>query len=116
MKNGNLLAVGSSTSICSVIGFDFAYRILRVDGQPLQTRRLAITLIYLLLISIMPGVDFYGHFGSLIGGFLIGLSVLKGNEEYWSKKKNKVLKLGGIIGLSVYICVNFAILIKYQQD
>ncbi len=80
IKEKSLLAVGSSTSICSVIGFDFAYRILRVNGQPLQARRLAITFFYLLLISIMPGVDFFGHFGSFFGGILIGFSFLKAND------------------------------------
>jgi hypothetical protein len=75
-----LIGVGSSTSICSVVGFDFAYRILRVNNQPLQNRRLLITLSYIFLISIMPGVDFFGHFGSLVAGFLIGSIFLKPSQ------------------------------------
>lgn len=77
LRSKQLIAVGASTSICSVIGFDFAYRILRVNNQPLQSRRLFITLFYLFLISMIPGVDFYGHFGSLLGGFWIGTAFLK---------------------------------------
>ena len=30
-------------------------------------------IISLLVISVFPGVDFFGHFGSLISGFLIGM-------------------------------------------
>lgn len=33
-------------------------------------------LIYLLVISMIPGVDFFGHFGSLFGGLLLGAAVL----------------------------------------
>jgi hypothetical protein len=33
--------------------------------------------IYIFLISILPGIDFYGHFGSLISGALLGMSFLK---------------------------------------
>ena len=29
---------------------------------------------YIFILSLLPGVDFYGHFGSLICGALIGLS------------------------------------------
>lgn len=76
IRNLHLLAVGASTSICSVIGFDFAYRILRVNKQPLQGRRLAISLLYIFLISMLPNVDFFGHFGSLAAGFLLGASFL----------------------------------------
>jgi hypothetical protein len=77
LKKQVLLAVGASTAVCSVIGFDFAGRVLQVDGAPPQTRRLLISLAYIFVISIMPGVDFYGHFGSLFGGFFIGLAFLR---------------------------------------
>ena len=77
LRGKNLLAVGSSTAICSVIGFDFAFRILRVDDRPLQSRRIIISLSYIFLISLMPGVDFFGHFGSLFGGFFFGAAFLR---------------------------------------
>ena len=72
-----LLAVGASTAICSVIGFDLAYRILRVNNGRLYLRRIYITLAYLFFISLMPRVDFWGHFGALFAGFLLGLCFLK---------------------------------------
>ena len=72
-----VFAVGASTAICSVIGFDIISRVLRVGDQQLQGRRILITLGSLFLISMIPGVDFWGHFGSLAGGALIGLACLK---------------------------------------
>jgi hypothetical protein len=32
-------------------------------------------LVTLFIMSILPGVDFFGHFGSLISGGLIGLAI-----------------------------------------
>lgn len=115
IKGKALLAVGASTAICSVIGFDLSYRVLRVDGQPLQSRRVVVTLIYLFIISVMPGVDFYGHFGSLLGGFLIGMVALKPDENGYSKGKRRLIKVGGIVMLSVYIVALVSLLIKYHM-
>lgn len=72
------------------------------------------TLIYLFIISVMPGVDFYGHFGSLLGGSLLGLATLKPSENHWSDRKRKLLKIAGIALLSVYISVLVGLLIKYM--
>lgn len=110
-----LLAVGASTSICSVIGFDFAARILRVKDQPLQGRRLLITLGYIFLLSILPGIDFFGHFGSLFGGFLIGASFLKPSERYLSEKQIKMVKILGIVALTAYVAALTALIIKWQK-
>lgn len=33
IKNEILVGVGASTSICAVIGLDFAYKIYKVDNQ-----------------------------------------------------------------------------------
>jgi uncharacterized membrane protein len=114
VRQQQLLAIGASTAICSVIGFDYAYRILRVNEKPLQGRRIVVSLIYLFIISMMPGVDFFGHFGSLFGGFLIGLSTLKPSRNYWSAGWRKFIKFGGIVGLSVYAVVLIALMIKYK--
>lgn len=54
-------------------------------------------IIYLLVVSLMPGVDFYGHLGSFIAGSLIGLSfsALKSDfsEDNLFIKKIKLLAL-----------------------
>jgi len=77
MRDIKLQSVGASTSICSVIGFDFSYRILRVNNEILNSKRIIVTLLYLFVMSMIDGVDFFGHFGSLLGGFWIGTAFLK---------------------------------------
>lgn len=115
LKHMGVSGVGASTSICSVMGFDFAFRILRVNNQPLQARRILVSLFYLFLISIMPGVDFFGHFGSLIGGFLIGFAFLKGSYDYWGGYV-KVIRILGGIGLATYSIVMTVMLIKSGKN
>jgi membrane associated rhomboid family serine protease len=115
LTNRTLLAVGASTSICSVIGFDFAYRLLRINNQPLQPRRLLITLLYLLLISLLPGVDFFGHFGSLAAGFLIGGSFLKPSPSFWKPNYVVFIRLIGRAVLIAYIGVLAYFIAKYQK-
>jgi hypothetical protein len=115
IKNIPLLAVGASTSICSVIGFDFAYRILRVNNQPLQARRLLITLLYIFLISMLPGVDFFGHFGSLAAGFLIGGSFLKPSQVYWNANYIVFIRLIGRFMLVIYFGILVYFISKYQK-
>ena len=63
---------------------------------------------------MMPGVDFFGHFGSLFAGFLIGMCTLKPSTSYWSHRWRKLIKVGGIVILSVYGVVLLALLIKYK--
>lgn len=114
-RKRNLVGVGASTSICAVIGFDIAFRVLRVDGRPLQARRIYITLFYLFLISMLPGVDFYGHFGSLIGGFWIGLAGLEAGENWGTYRQRLMLRVVGAVLLVVYVGVMIGLIVKYQQ-
>jgi hypothetical protein len=61
-------------------------------------------LVYLFIISILPSVDFFGHFGSLISGGLIGLAIIpRGDPEV------KKLSLLGIAGFCIYTVILFAI-------
>lgn len=99
-----LLSVGASTSICSVIGFDLTCRVLQRSVVPIQMRRIGITLLTILLISLIPGVDFWGHFGSLLAGFLLALAFLDTSQVITNRKKRKWLKWGGLgllLGYSV---------------
>lgn len=52
-----------------------------IDGRntgrvSLAKKEIIITLIYLLLISLMPSVDFFGHLGGLISGAMIGTCII----------------------------------------
>ncbi len=81
----NVVAVGASTSICAVLGLYLAtlYIVSLKQGNVESTKKKILFMIgYMFAISIIPGVDFYGHFGSFISGALIGLSFSGLKSDY----------------------------------
>lgn len=64
---------------------------------------------------MMPGIDFFGHFGSLIAGFLFGFAFLKGSYEYLGQY-TKIIRIAGLIGLFSYSAALVAMLIKSGKD
>lgn len=81
----NTVSVGASTSICAVLGLYLAtlYIVSLKQGNVESTKKKILFMIgYLFVISIIPGVDFYGHFGSFISGALIGLSFSGLKSDY----------------------------------
>lgn len=103
------MSAGASTSICSVLGLYLAtiYIISMKNGSVDQVKKqISLMVFYLIVVSLMPGVDFYGHLGSFISGSLIGLSfsVLKNDfsEDTLSIKKIKLV--------SSILYVNYTIL------
>lgn len=75
-----VLSVGASTSICAVLGLYYVEIINKSfnnEGMPCNTIKILIAnTVILLICSLMPGVDFFGHFGSLIAGILLGGALL----------------------------------------
>lgn len=59
-------------------------------------------LISLLIISLVPGIDFFGHFGSLISGFFLGLSLIP--------KDDRELRRTKIIGIVLIVAYTLALL------
>jgi membrane associated rhomboid family serine protease len=79
-KTPNSLAIGASTSLCAVIGLFIAYTYLLslMNGNTQAAKKkIGFMVLYIFLISLLPGVDFFGHFGSLISGALLGMSFLQ---------------------------------------
>lgn len=73
--------------------------------MPVKIRRILITLAYLFMISMLPNVDMFGHFGSLIGGALIGLTFLEGTSYAMTRKTAKMFRIVGAIGLVSYTTI-----------
>lgn len=102
------VGVGSSTSICAVMGLFMAK--LYIDskksgrGVELAKKRIIVMLVYIVIISLLPSVDFFGHIGSLISGGLIGLTVLPCGEA-----EVKQLSWLGIAGIVIYSLMLFSI-------
>jgi membrane associated rhomboid family serine protease len=109
LGNPATVGVGASTSICAVMGLYIAklYIDSKKNGRVEMAKRQIITmLVYLLIISLLPSIDFFGHFGSLISGLLLGLAVVpRGDPEV------KQLSWMGIAGLAVYSLILFTIFV-----
>jgi hypothetical protein len=101
-----VLAVGASTSICSILGLYLAtLYIISLKNGTVETakKKIYFAISYLFLISILPGIDFFGHFGSLITGVLVGLSFTGVKIDYGEDSLNiKKLKIYCLIGYSFY--------------
>ena len=96
----NTIAIGASTSICAIIGLFIANVIaLYIKGRDIKdAKRIVCTmLITLLIISMLPGIDFFGHFGSLISGVLLGMMLIPQGDRELNK-----MKWVGIIGFAIY--------------
>lgn len=75
-NKGNIVAIGASTSICAIFGLSMATMYidnLRRGNVENVKKKIGFVLVALLITSLLPGVDVFGHLGSLIAGGLFGL-------------------------------------------
>lgn len=109
LGNSFSVGVGASTSICAVMGLYIVklYIESKKNGRVELAKRQIITmLVYLLIISLMPSVDFFGHFGSLISGVLLGMIVIaRGDAEV------KRFSWLGIAGFTLYTLILFTLFV-----
>lgn len=66
---------------------------------------------YLFIVSLMPGVDFYGHFGSFIAGGLIGLSFSGLKVDF--AEDNTMIKRIKLIALILYVIYTILLLVLF---
>ena len=115
-ENDNVVSVGASTSICAILGLYLGslYLTSLKNGTVESVKKqIGLMTLYLLLVSVMPGVDFYGHLGSFIGGSLIGLSFsgLKSDygEDSLGIKKLKIIALIIYANYSIFLLSIFLV-------
>ena len=73
---GHSPSVGSSAGIFGLIGAMLAFGFTDKSSLGAQVKALyGRWVIYALVLSFIPGVDFYAHIGGLAGGFLTGVLV-----------------------------------------
>lgn len=90
------IAIGASTSICAIMGlFVGGVIVMYFKGEDVQEQRrsVVIMLVSLLMISLLPGVDLFGHLGSLIAGILLGMIILSWGAPEGYEKLDKVKKV-----------------------
>jgi hypothetical protein len=86
------IGVGASTCLCAVIGSSFAFSILRVNEMPVPWKTIFCQLAYITILSLIPGIDFFGHFGSLIPGFLFGMAFFHPGRTAHSILRSSILR------------------------
>jgi len=104
-----MIGIGASTSICAIMGYYMAHLYIeskKTGTVELAKKQIISMLISLVVISILPGIDFFGHFGSLIGGILFGMGVIPGDDKELTK-----IKWIGRFGFGIYTFILFAIFI-----
>jgi membrane associated rhomboid family serine protease len=102
------VAIGASTSICAIMGLYIAQVIILYQKKEdiKQAKRSVISmLISLVVISLMPGVDLLGHFGSLFSGLFLGMMLLPGSDVEVSKVKK--IGIGSFIGYTMILLTMF---------
>ena len=109
-KTGTISA-GASGIIFGVIGAYLCF--MTINWQTLagygEVRSqlcctIGILVFFSILFSIGEGVDMYGHFGGMIGGYLVGLALLPGIKE----KYKKFVTIGGAVFVT-YLLVTFLV-------
>lgn len=102
-SNGKLLTVGASGAIFGLIGAILVY-LFTSDLYKIRSIRNQIisTLFTNLLISLLPGISFYGHLGGLIGGFLAALAISKAPKVENMKIHAYISLFIVVIGMAAY--------------
>ena len=78
--NHDVFSVGASGGVFGLLGYMGALLLRYRKSFPPNMRKelgnwLRSILIYNILFSFLPGIDFAAHFGGLLGGFLLGLLI-----------------------------------------
>jgi len=84
-EKDNVVAVGASTSICAIMGLYLAsLYLVSLKNNTVEDvkKKIGFMVVYLVVVSLLPGVDFYGHMGSFVGGVLIGFSFSGLKSDY----------------------------------
>ena len=79
-----VISVGASTSICAVMGLFVSNAILlhfKGEATSELKQRVVMMLVSVLVISLVPGVDLFGHLGGLISGILLGFMFIPGDDR-----------------------------------
>ncbi len=102
-SSGKLLTVGASGAIFGLIGAILVY-LFTSDLYKVKAIRNQIisTLFTNLLISLLPGVSFYGHLGGLIGGFLAALAISNSPKLKSTKIHAYISLVFVVVLMSVY--------------
>ena len=98
-------SVGASGAIFGLMGsllyFGYHYRVYL--GSTWKTNVLPVIILNLILGFIVPGIDYFGHIGGLIGGVLISMALGFKREEETRDKINGIILSVIFIAFLIYL-------------
>lgn len=102
MMDGGTISLGASGGVFGLMGAIIVYLFTSdLYKIPKIRNQIFTTLLANILISLIPGISFYGHLGGFIGGVLISVAVTKA-------KKFEAAKIHAYISTALIIVVMFA--------
>ena len=102
MMDGGTISLGASGGVFGLLGAFIVYLISSDLAKiPRIRNQIVSTLIANVLISLIPGISFWGHLGGFIGGVLVAVAVSKA-------KKLKPAKIHAIISTVLIVVSMFA--------
>lgn len=107
--SGTQCGIGFSGAIFGLLGallyFGYHYRLYL--GEALKTQIIPVILYNLVISFLIPNIDFFGHLGGLVGGFLCSMALGVSGKSKTNERVN------GIITSLIYIGFLIFILMKY---
>ncbi len=105
---GDYFGIGASGAIFGLFGalmyFGYKYR-ATLDGF-LRSGIVPVIVLNLILSVIVPGIDFYGHIGGLLGGVLITYTLGVTNKSDLREKINGIIITVILVLFLVYMLIN----------
>lgn len=105
---GNYFSIGASGAIFGLFGalmyFGYKYR-ATLDGF-LRSGIVPVVILNLILSIVVPGIDFYGHIGGLLGGVLITYTLGVANKDSLRDRINGIIITILIVVFLSYMLIN----------
>jgi rhomboid protease GluP len=102
LSPANVIGFGLSGGIFGLFGaivlYYFQTGLIR---ERTVSRRITTLLIMNLMISLLPGVSFFGHLGGFIGGLLVSMAII--NEPRWAQMKKSAI--AALVALFIFFGV-----------
>ena len=100
-----VLAVGASAALCGLIGAMVAAGLRDRSAYGAMIRAAYVRwFIWILVFSLMPGVDMAAHVGGFIGGFAVGWLAGGGNIRFASQWTNRLWQLCAVFCVILTAC------------
>ena len=111
-----VLAVGASAALCGLIGAMVAAGVRDRSAFGAMIRGAYVRwFIWILVFSLMPGVDMAAHVGGFVGGFAIAWVAGAGETRYASPWTNRLWQLCAVFCVILTACCFLKMYLSFRQ-